>query len=562
MATVTAVEESSRHDEIELCAISRPARAARSYLEEFPTERLSELNDSRTIGPDSQDASPKEYPVDARLWLTIVVITSALVLGSLDTNILATAVPAITNEFHTIADIGWYSSAFRLTTCVFQFMFGKLYKLFPVKKVFMASNAIFLFSSLICALASSSSIFIVGRAISGVAFAGILSGINAFNIVPPQRRPMFVGFMCGVESLAIASAPVIGGALTEARGWRWCFWINLPIAGATLLITFFFLPDFGTSNSSAGMGLKEKLYQLDLVSNMILIPALTSLFIALSWAGVKFSWHDGRVAGLLVTFGVLSAAFIYNQYRRGDSAALPPRIFKYRSIMAGFIFSTFINSVLSVLQYYLPIYYQIVRGDSTAKSGYMMIPIIIGDSTGAILHGLGTSISGYYTPFMLLSSICAPVFAGLITTFNPTTRFLNLVLFTGAAGFSTGIGFMGSMSAARTVLSSDDASTGTAIMLFGSSFGPAVFIPIAHVILTNQLSTNLKDILPGALGIDVENTGLGELVGSVPPSQRGPVVAEVSKSLSQTWFLAAALGAATIVGSLMMEWRSVKQKKT
>lgn len=105
----------------------------------------------------------------------------------------------------------------------------------------------------------------------------------------------------------------------------------------------------------------QKITELDLVSNCLFIPALTALFVGLSWAGTKYSWADGRVIGLLVVFVVLLAAFIYNQYRRGDSAVLPFRIIKSRSVIAGFIFTTCTNSMTNVLEWYLPTYYQIVQ---------------------------------------------------------------------------------------------------------------------------------------------------------------------------------------------------------
>ena len=105
----------------------------------------------------------------------------------------------------------------------------------------------------------------------------------------------------------------------------------------------------------------QKIRELDIVSNCLFIPSLTALFIALSWAGTKYPWSDGKVIGLFVVFAVLLAAFIFNQYRCGDSAVLPFRVIKNRNIIAGFIFTTFTNSMTNVLEWYLPTYYQVVR---------------------------------------------------------------------------------------------------------------------------------------------------------------------------------------------------------
>ena len=121
---------------------------------------------------------------------------------------------------------------------------------------------------------------------------------------------------------------------------------------------FFFFSD-PRKHQEAHLSWKQKLVDMDLLSNCLLIPSLTTLFLALSWAGTKYSWTDWNVIVLLVVFAILLAAFLFNQHRRGDAAALPFRIFKSRSVVAGFIFTMFTNSMTNVFEWYLPTYYQI-----------------------------------------------------------------------------------------------------------------------------------------------------------------------------------------------------------
>jgi hypothetical protein len=123
----------------------------------------------------------------------------------------------------------------------------------------------------------------------------------------------------------------------------------------------FFLLSDPTARREDDLTLAQKIRELDLVSNCLFIPSLTALFIALSWAGTKYPWSDGKVIGLFVVFGVLLVAFLLNQHRRGDSAALPFRILKSRNVIAGFIYTTCTNSMTNVLEWYLPTYYQVVR---------------------------------------------------------------------------------------------------------------------------------------------------------------------------------------------------------
>ena len=312
----------ARHGEVEdEKSVNAPGSTNRS----FKPEQQSGI-DNPPGGTSTNALDEIEYPTNTKFWLIILTVAAVLVLGSLDINIVATAVPSITDDFHSFADLSWYLSAFRLSACAFQFVFGKAYKLFSIKRVFLLANAFFSIGSLLCATAATSSMLIFGRAVAGFRRAGLLSGCFTILIhsMPLRRRPMFVGVLGGLESLAVIAAPLLGGVLTQALGWRWCFWINLPIGGLTILLAIFFVPHGPKSSDRNSMTVRQKVAQLDLVSNLLFLPAITSLFIALSWAGTRYSWSDGKVIGLLVTFAVLLLGFSYNQHRLGDIAVLPP----------------------------------------------------------------------------------------------------------------------------------------------------------------------------------------------------------------------------------------------
>ncbi|RAK92987.1 efflux pump antibiotic resistance protein [Aspergillus costaricaensis CBS 115574] len=504
-----------------------------------------------------------EYPSGSKLWLLMLTLAAVLILSSIDMNIVATAVPSITDYFYTVADVGWYSSAFRLCQCSFQFVFGKAYKLFSIKTVFLLANAISIAGSLLCGAASTSTMLVVGRAIAGLGSAGLLSGCFVILVqsTPLHKRPMFTGMMGAVEGLATLSAPLLGGAIVQSISWRWCFYINAPLGAATLALTICCFSDPPKPSAIARMGLKQKIIQLDLTSNLLFIPALTSLFLAFSWAGTKYSWRSGPVIAPLITFTILTAAFIYNQKRLGDAAALPFRIMKRRSVIAGCIFIMCGNSTGNVLEYYLPTYYQVVRGYTPAKSGYMMLPIIIAGTVGALIHGFGTSAIGYYAPFMLFASIMMPVAAGLITTFKINTSFAELIIYTAFSGLAYGIGFSGPQNAVQTVLPVEDVPLGTSIMLFAQSFGPAVAIAVAQVLFVDQLWVNLTGLVSGVDGASIENSGLSQLVENVSPAKTRDVLVAIDRSLIQTWYLVIGLACATMVGSLMIEWRSVKSRR-
>lgn len=485
-----------------------------------PTEDLEVVDGGPLAGAVAAEDETR-YPTGIRFWLIVLACAIALVFMALDTSVVSTAVPSITDEFHTVADVGWYASAFRLCACAFAFFFGKVYTLFPLRAVFLASNALFVCGSLLSATAPSSRVFVLSRAVCGLGASGVLQGCfyMLVHLVPLRRRPVVAGCLSGLEAVANMAGPAVGGLLIGRLSWRWCFWINLPSGALSMLIAAFALrgvdghqhqqqpglPGAGT------MPLRRKLAALDLAGNALFVPALTCLFLALAWAGTAYPWDSGVVIGLLVASAVLAAAFAWEQRRRGDGATLPPRVLGQRSVLAGFVFAACTNATMSVFEYYLPTYFQTVRGYSAAGSGYLLFPCLIGYTVASVLEGAGISAVGYYVPFMVLASTLMPVFAGLLTTFTTTTSLAKMVGTTAAMGFAGGIGFQAPQSAVQTVLSTSDASLGLSVIIFAQQFGPAVAIAAAQTIFLNRLSENLQVLVPGLSPSAVSDMGLSDI---------------------------------------------------
>ena len=530
---------------------SQPGRPTQSFQVEDRT-----LGDSGVTAEDET-----KYPTGIRFWLIIFCNALVLVFIEMDSSIVSTAVPSITDEFHTVADVGWYSSAFRLCACSFAFMFGKMYQLFPLRPIFLTSIAIFMCGSLLSATAPSSTVFVISRALCGLGTAGVVQGsfYMLVHIVPLRKRPLLVGILSAIEGVATIAGPSIGGVIIGGLSWRWCFWINLPTGALSFIVIAFALKLDQSDRPS--LPWKQRLIELDLIGNGLFVPSLTSLFLALSWAGTTYAWSSGTVIGLFVTFAVLLALFAYDQYRRGDKATLPPRILTNRSVMAGFVFSACTNSALNVIEYYLPTYFQSIRSYTAAESGYLMVPVLIGFLVALIAQGAGVSAVGYYVPFMLVASVSMPIFAGLLTTLTTSTSVAKIVGYTLAMGLAGGIGFQAPQSAVQCVLPAKDASMGLAIIIFAQNFGPAVFIAIAQTIFLNRLSENLEVLIPGLSPGVVNDMGLTDIKALVGDDNLERALGIFDESLMQTWYLAVGLTCATLVGSLGMEWRSVKDKK-
>lgn len=210
----------------------------------------------------------------------------------------------------------------------------------------------------------------------------------------------------------------------------------------------------------------------------------------------------------------------------------------------------------------MPIYFQIVRGYSPAVSGVLMLPKTISFTVCLLLAGRATTWIGYYAPFMLFSATVLPTGAGLITTWTPETNLGRLIAYPILTGIAGGIGSQGPNTAVQTVLPQADVSLGIAIVLFASSFGSAVAIPIAQVIFSAKFQDNLKVIAPDLDTNSIENMGLTALVTSLGEDKIGEAVNALMETLRYTWYLGVGLACAQMIGALMVEWRSVKQKRS
>ncbi|KAL0571513.1 hypothetical protein V5O48_010447 [Marasmius crinis-equi] len=536
------------------------------------------LSSTRTVA----EKDDNEYPGGLRMGLVTLALSLSVFLMSLDNTILATAIPKITDHFHSLDDVGWYGSAYLLTTASFQLMFGKFYTYFSIKWTYITTITIFEIGSLICGVAPSSEVLIVGRAIAGIGSAGVFSGalVIIAHSVPLSKRPLFTGILGAMYGLASVAGPLMGGVFTDKVTWRWCFYINLPIGGVTLIVIALFFKSPTRRKSTKIDSWRDGLRKFDSWGTLVFIPAIVSLLLALQWGGTKYPWSNGRIIGLLVVFGVLISTFIGIQIWKQDDATVPPRILKQRSILSGAWFAFSLGASFFIMVYYIPIWFQAIKGTSAVKSGIDNLPMILGVVVASLISGAVISATGYYAPWMILSTILASIGAGLISMFKPDTpsaRWIGFQVVYGMSslptlpsmavsefaspnpGLGVGVGLQQPLMAAQTVLPLQDVPSGTAIIIFAQTVGGAVFISIAQNVFTNKLVTEIIKEAPGVDPRIVLGAGATVVRSVVPQEFLTGVIGAYNQALINAFYVATAMACLTLPGSLFIEWKSVKE---
>ncbi|KAI0843643.1 MFS general substrate transporter [Hypoxylon sp. FL0890] len=514
---------------------------------------------------DTSDARGKEdtniaYPSGLKLGLILSSTFISMFLVSLDRTIITTAIPQISDDFNSGTDIGWYGSAYLLTTCAFQLLLGKIYSSFSIKNSFLASVFVFEVGSAVCGAAPNSTTFIIGRAIGGLGGAGITSGVIAVIVhaVPLHKRPLTQGMIGAVFGIASVVGPLLGGAFTSKVTWRWCFYINLPFGGVAMAVILFLLKIPDQSASKAPV--KERLAQLDFCGTMLILPGSICLLLALQWGGPTFAWNDGRIIALIILAGVLMLGFVLVQIFLPRTATMPPRIFMQRSILAGFFSTLCIGSHSMLFTYYLPIWFQAIQGLTAVDSGIRTLPLVISLVVASMSSCIFIYRVGYYTPLMIIGVCFMAVGAGMLNTLQIDTSTAKLIGYQILYGF--GLGWVSQVPnlAAQTVLPKPDIPIGTSLMFFSQLLSGSIFVSVGQNVLDNQLNQRLSS-LPGFSPEMIQNSGVTMLTNLTAFTKETVLIA-YNESLRQVFRVGLISVCINLLGGLAMEWRSVKKDVT
>ncbi|KAJ4244562.1 hypothetical protein NW762_014417 [Fusarium torreyae] len=332
---------------------------------------------------------------------------------------------------------------------------------------------------------------------------------------------------------------------------------NLPVGGAAVACLIVLFPKFPANES---VSIQQEIKQLDPFGNLVFLPGVICLILALQWGGEKYPWSEARIIVLIVLAGVFLITFVAIRIWQQENATVPPRLFKLRNVWLGTIFAFCLGAVLIVFLIALPIWFQGIRGTNAITSGVDTLPLVLALVFGAIVSGGLINGIGWFNPVFFSSVIFMSVGGGLISTFVVDTPTRTWIGYQIILGLGIGQGMQLASLGAQVELEQKDVPIGVSLMFFAQSLGGSVLVCVGQAVFNNELRSRLGSF--DGLDIDhIVGTGATQLRHVIPADILSDVLVEYNIALRSYFYVGLGAACFAILPSPGIEWKNVKGRE-
>ena len=338
-----------------------------------------------------------------------------MLMASLDSTIVSTALPTIAGDLGGISKLPWVVTAYLLASTITTPLAGKLGDLYGRKLVLQSALVVFLIGSALCGLSSNMTELILFRGLQGLGGGALMVGTQAAigDIVSPRERGRYAGAMGGVFGVSTVIGPLIGGLFVDHLSWNWIFYVNLPIGLVTLVVlqAVLHVPSTIVRRS------------IDYAGMALLATSLTSIVLYTSLGGNTYGWWSTPMILLLALSVVAAAGFVLVE-RRASEPILPLSLFSNRVFTVASVIGFIVGASLFGSVTYLPLYLQIVKGASPTESGLELLPLMAGVLIASIGSGQVITRVGRYKIFPIVGTALMVVGMFLLARLGAGTSLL------------------------------------------------------------------------------------------------------------------------------------------
>ncbi len=413
----------------------------------------------------------------------------SMFLGSVFMTITATAMPRIITDLGGFSQYTWVFTSYIISETVALPLTGKLSDIYGRKWLLIIGMSVFTLGSFLCGISQSMMELIFYRGIQGIGFGMIsaLGFIIVADIFPPEERGKYGGLMAGVFGLSTIIGPTLGGYLTDAFSWRWCFFVTIPIGAVIILIFVFMFPNFRPSGAK---------HRVDYAGAVTLALFITPLIMAMTWGGINYPWDSTLILGLFGISVVMFTAFIWIETRAVEPI-IPLRLLKNRVVSVSAVVSFFMGGTFFPIVSFIPLFFQGVLGVTATASGGFLTPMMLSSAVGAFISGqLLSRAGGHYrlhaTIGFVLSTAGLFLLSRMTPETSPGTAIFNLIL----VGFGNGMIMPVHTIAVQNTVPYRVMGTATSMITLLRPLGGVFGLALVGSILNNRFASSFLGNLP------------------------------------------------------------------
>lgn len=468
----------------------------------------------------------------AHLGLIFAALMVSMLLSSLNQTVLSTALPTIVGELNGVEHMSWVITAFILTSTIMMPVYGKLGDIFGRKPLLMFAIIVFLTGSVIGALSPDMNLLIFARAIQGIGGGGlmILSQAIIADVVPARERGKYMGVMGGVFAFSSVAGPLLGGWLTEGPGWRWAFWMNVPLAIIAFVACVTLL--------HIHKPVHETRPKIDYLGMVLIAIATASIVLMATWGGNQYEWTSPEILGLIAAAVIAAALFVWVESKAANPI-IPLALFKNKN----FNLTTVAGLVTGISMFgaigYMPTYLQMVTGFGPSQAGLLMIPMMASLLIVSVFVGRYVSASGRYKKVMIAGSIVTALGLYLLSTLHADAPVWLICAFLAVMGIGLGASMQLLTLVAQNSFHISMVGTATAGQNYFRQVGATLGSAVVGSVFASRLKDFLSERLPPSAGGGGEHAGSSltpALVNSLPDQLKDIVIGAYNEALVPLFF--------------------------